>query len=108
MNDYKNLKGRCKDDEARLFSTVCAARTRGHEHKLEHKRFHLNISKNFFTVQTEHWHRLPRDVVESASLGLLNTCLDMGLGNLLKVALRELWGVGQDGLQRSLPALTSL
>ena len=31
---------------------------------LEHRKFHLNRSKNFFTVGVaEHWNRLPRNVV---------------------------------------------
>jgi len=34
--------------------------------KLEHRRFPLNIRKLFVTVRvTEHWHRLPSEVVVS-------------------------------------------
>ena len=41
-----------------------------HGHQLKHRRCHLNIRKHFFTVRvTEHWHRLPKQVVESPSLG---------------------------------------
>jgi len=40
--------------------------------------------KKFFTVRvTEHWHRLPRGVVESPSLAIFKTCLDMVLGDWL-------------------------
>ncbi|KFV75831.1 hypothetical protein N308_01073, partial [Struthio camelus australis] len=46
--------------------------------------FHLNLRKNFFTVRvTEHWNRLPRGVVESPSLEIFKTRLDVILGNML-------------------------
>ncbi|KAK4829153.1 LOW QUALITY PROTEIN: hypothetical protein QYF61_002368, partial [Mycteria americana] len=63
------LKGVCKEHGARPFSAVPTDRTRGNGHKLKHKRCHLNIRKHFFTVKvTEHWHQLPRAVVQSPSL----------------------------------------
>ena len=40
--------------------------------------------QNFFTVRVmEHWHRLPREVVESPSLQIFNAHLDAYLGSLL-------------------------
>ncbi|KFQ73384.1 hypothetical protein N335_12786, partial [Phaethon lepturus] len=52
-------------------------------HKLQHRKFHLNVRKNFFTVRVvEHWHRLPREAVESPSLETFKTQLDAFLHNL--------------------------
>ncbi|KFV87219.1 hypothetical protein N308_01789, partial [Struthio camelus australis] len=53
-------------------------------HKLTHRKFHLNLRKNFFTVRvTTHWNRLSREVVECPSLEIFKSCLDRFLGNLL-------------------------
>ena len=44
----------------------------------------LNIRKHFLTVRvTEYWNRLPRELVESPSLEIFKSCLDMVLGNWL-------------------------
>ncbi|KFV75633.1 hypothetical protein N308_00145, partial [Struthio camelus australis] len=53
-------------------------------HKLNHRKFHLNLRKNFFTERvTEHWNRWPREAVESPSLEIFKTRLHVILGNLL-------------------------
>ncbi|PKU33643.1 reverse hypothetical protein [Limosa lapponica baueri] len=84
INAYKYLKGGCQKDGASLFSVVPRDSTRGNGHKLEYKKFHLYMRKNFFTLRVaEHWNRLPREVVESPSLETFKTHLDMFLCHLL-------------------------
>ena len=53
--------------------------------KLEHRKFHTNMQKNFFTVRmTEHCNSLPREVVQPPSMEVFQTQLDADLCNLLK------------------------
>ena len=43
------------------------------------------MKKNFFAMRvTEHWNRLPREVVESSSMEIFKTHLDIMPGNMLK------------------------
>ena len=51
---------------------------------MEHRKFRTNVHKNFFTVRvTEHWNRLPREVLESPSLEIFKTRLDAYLCDLV-------------------------
>jgi len=88
INAYKYLKGGYQEDGAKLFTVVPSNRTRGNRHKLKHRKFRLNMRKNFFPVRvTEHWNRLPREAVDSPSLEIFKTRLDKVLCSLLYMTL---------------------
>jgi len=62
-----------------LFSSA-QRQDKGNGHKLKHRKFHLNMRKNFFPLRvTEHWNRLPRGMMESPSLEIFKTRLDQVL-----------------------------
>jgi len=84
INACKYLMGGCQEDGAILFSVVPSDRIRGNRHKLKPRKFQLNMRKNFFPLRvTEHWNRLPREVVDSPSLEMYETHLDKVLCSLL-------------------------
>lgn len=50
----------------------------------EHRKLNVNIRKPVFAMRVvDHWIRLPREAVESASVQIFKTRLDMVLGSLL-------------------------
>jgi len=80
-----------------LFSQVTSDRTRGDGLKLHQGRFRLDIMENFFPEgAVRPWPRLPRAVVESASLeGSKN-----GVDGALRDMVEQAWGCWGDGWTR--------
>ena len=77
---YKCLEGSVKKMD--LGSCHWCPVTSGNGHQRKHRRFLLNIRKHFFPVRVmERWHRLPRELVESPSLEIVKSHLDMVLGS---------------------------
>ena len=81
---FQYLKGEYKQEREQLFTWVDSDRIRDNGFKLRHRRSRLDIRRRFFTQRVvTHWNRLPKDVVDAASLEALKARLDVALGSLV-------------------------
>lgn len=76
ISAHKCLKGGCLYDGSRVFSLVPSDKKEGSGHNLKHRKFHLTMRKNVFSLRVaEPWNKLPREVVKSSSFQIFQTWL---------------------------------
>ena len=81
---FQYLKGAYRKEGRQLFTRVDNGRTGGNGLKLKEGDFWLDIRGKFFTMRVvRRWNRLPREVVDAATLEVFKARLDGALGSLV-------------------------
>lgn len=108
FNMYKYLQGGHKEEGDSGFQWCLVTETMGTNWNTGGSLRTSVKKKKVFPVRvTEHWHRFPKEIFESWSLEIIESCLDIVVGGLFSSA--ELGqGLGPDDLQWSLPTSTLL